>query len=190
MTGKLSKPEKGPGPGTGTARFIVWVAEGFGVGRIPFAPGTWGSLLGIVWFVLLLLPSHMGIFVTGISLSVADSIWICGRAEAEMGRNDPPSLVLDEVVAMPLCFVFWVIGVWRSSGSFPGPGDFFSNAHLFPSAGVFLAFRLFDIWKPYPIRNAQAWPGGWGVVMDDLLAAALVNLLVAVIWVVKGPVGF
>ena len=64
------------------------------------------------------------------------------------------------------------------TGEFPGPARFFQLAALPGTLGVLALFRLFDIWKPWPVRQSQALPGGWGVVVDDLLAALYAALLV------------
>ncbi len=59
--------------------FLLWLAQGFGVGRIPMAPGTFGSLLGVAWFALLLLPSNLWFFLGGMFFGVAASIRLCQR---------------------------------------------------------------------------------------------------------------
>ena len=154
---------------------LLWIAQGFGSGRIPFAPGTFGSLVGLGWFaVLMALPSALSI--QGFLLGVAISIWSSGRAEQTLGQKDPGSVVIDEIAAMPLCFASWIIlEVWRSQ-SWPPLPVFLTGAGLWRTCGLFLAFRLFDIWKPWPIRASQSLRGGWGITVDDLLAAGYANL--------------
>jgi len=126
--------------------------------RLP-APGTWGSLAGLLYFTVFfagrygvigtLLLSAIGIYV---------AIGICGEAEFRLGRRDPGEVILDEFVVMPLCFLGWPV-----------------LAANLPNWLIFLAgfglFRLFDIIKPFGIKRLQTLPGGWGVVMDDLAAA-------------------
>ena len=85
-------------------------------------------------------------------------------------------MVLDEIVAMPLCFTGWLAVEALRRHSWPGPGYF--SAHWLSSVGVFALFRLFDIAKPWPVRQSQALAGGWGVTIDDVLAAVYVNLVV------------
>lgn len=127
------------------------LARFFGVGRLPWAPGTWASAaaLPIFWF---LLPQP---FLHGLVLVVLTAVGIpaCTEAEKEAGERDPNHVVLDEVAGMGTA----LLGV---------PQD--------PQMAVvaFLLFRLFDIWKPYPIRGLQDLPGGWGIMLDDLLAGA------------------
>lgn len=158
-------------------RYVVWLAEGFGIGRIRFAPGTFGSLAGFVWFALLL-AGPAWLFFLGAPAVALLAVWICGWAESLLGRPDPPSVVLDEIVAVPLCFCFWAANEWVKAGSLPHAGQFFATNWLIALA-VFAAFRLFDIWKPWPIRQSQRLPGGWGVVVDDVLAAVYVNVVMA-----------
>jgi phosphatidylglycerophosphatase A len=163
----------------------LWIAQGFGVGRIPFAPGTFGSIVGLLWFALLLAAGRLVIFAAGTLLGLAVSVWLCGFAEKVLNQKDPSSVVLDEIAAMPVCFSSWLgVYVWKT-GALPGPGYFFSKTNWLLTIGVFAAFRLFDIWKPWPVRHSQELPGGWGITIDDLLAAIYVSLLMLIlkIWI-------
>jgi phosphatidylglycerophosphatase A len=157
---------------------ILWVAQGFGVGRIPFAPGTAGSLVGLLWFALLLLSGNLWVFVGGMAAGLAASVWLCGAAEKILKQTDPPSVVLDEIAALPVCFVFWVGILFHQTGQLPAPAYFFLQETLPITVGVFFAFRIFDILKPWPAGQSQKLPGGLGVTMDDVLAAAYVNAFV------------
>jgi phosphatidylglycerophosphatase A len=151
-----------------------WIAQGFGVGRIPFAPGTFGSVVGLLWFILLLSAGNIWIWIAGTAAGVAVSVWLCGAAERQLKKKDPPSVVLDEIAAIPVCFGSWVGAyVWKS-GALPSPTYFFSKPHWLFTIGILAAFRLFDIWKPWPVRQSQQLPGGWGVTIDDILAAVYV----------------
>ena len=156
---------------------ILFLAQGFGVGRIPFAPGTFGSVAGMVWFVLLLLTRNFWIYLSGAVLGVGLSIWVCGMAESILKRKDPPSVVLDEIVAIPFCFLPWVAGEWLRKHTLPSPGLFFTAHTWLTTVAIFILFRVLDIAKPWPIRQSQRLPGGWGVTVDDLLAAGYVALL-------------
>lgn len=163
----------------------LWIAQGFGVGRIPFAPGTFGSLLGLAWFGLLVLPGRLWILLLGVGLSAAVSVWLCGFAEKLLGRKDPGSVVLDEVVAIPLCFLSWIgLRLWKT-GAMPSFDYFFSKSNGLTLLGVVALFRWFDIWKPWPVRQSQVLPGGWGITVDDLLAALYVNLVVLTVGIWK-----
>lgn len=125
--------------------------------KLP-APGTWGSVAGLLYFTVFLYPAgvvgNLIFSAIGSYLAVA----LCGEAEFRLGRKDPGEVILDEFVAMPLCFLGWPVLV--------GP---------LPAWAIFLLgfglFRLFDIVKPFGIRKLQDLPAGWGVVVDDLAAA-------------------
>jgi phosphatidylglycerophosphatase A len=155
---------------------ILFVAQGFGTGRIPKAPGTFGTLVGVGWFALLNSSGHAWVFGAGALLGLAASVWLCGRAESLLGEPDPGSVVLDEIAAFPLCFalpVMWL--TWKSDGGLAPLGQFY---HQWPHwLWTYVAFRVFDIWKPWPVRQSQRLPGGWGVTADDVFAALYVNVL-------------
>jgi phosphatidylglycerophosphatase A len=155
----------------------LFVAQGFGIGRIPFAPGTFGSLLGLVWFAMLIATGNFWAYLAGCIEGIAFSIWLCDDAEKILGETDPGSVVLDEIIAIPFCFLPWVANVWWSSGTLPGVEFFFSGSALLMTLGLVVLFRVFDIWKPWPIRQIQHLPGGWGVTVDDLLAAVYVAVI-------------
>lgn len=128
------------------------------LGRKLPAPGTWGSLAGLLYFLVFFF--EVG-FVTNLIFSAIGAylaVALCGEAEFRLARRDPGEVVLDEFVAMPLCFLGWRALI--------GP--------LPPWAVLlvgFALFRLFDIVKPFGIRRLQRLPAGWGVVVDDLAAA-------------------
>ena len=162
---------------------VLWVAQGFGVGRVPFAPGTFGSLVGVLWFLALLAPGRPWIFCAGVIASVPLSVWLCGVAGKILRQNDPGSVVLDEIIALPFCFGGWLVWDWVRVGRWPAPDEFLTGRHGLMTVAIFVLFRVFDIAKPWPVRQSQALPGGWGVTVDDLLAALFVNLVV-VAWLV------
>ena len=145
---------------------IKFIATGFGAGYAPKMPGTAGSVLGIgVWLLIQLTGNSWAwiVFAAG----VLPVIWIAGTAERLFGQHDPQCVVIDEVVGMPLALVgiapvWWLVLIG------------------------FAAFRLFDIWKPFPIRQSQKLPGGWGIVVDDLLAGGVACAVThAIAWAVK-----
>jgi len=157
---------------------LLWIAQGFGAGRIPVAPGTFGSLAGLLWFALLLLAGNWIGFLAGTAAGLALSVWLCGVGEKALGQKDPASVVFDEIAAVPLCFIGWLgLVVWKT-GSWPAAEYFLSKQTAWVTLGVFAAFRFFDIVKPWPVRQSQALPGGWGVTVDDALAAVYVNMVV------------
>lgn len=154
-----------------STRLVVACATLGPLGRRLPAPGTWGSLAGLLYFTVLF-QGH-GVFATLLwsAIGAYVAVGICGEAEKRLGKTDPGEVVLDEFVAMPLCFLGWQ---W--------------TAQLWPKwavlLGGFALFRLFDILKPFGIRRLQALPRGWGVVADDVAAAlvACATLHIAV-WV-------
>jgi phosphatidylglycerophosphatase A len=161
-------------------KLVLFVAQGFGVGRIPFAPGTFGSVLGFGWFAVLLLSGRLWVVFAASALAAVLAVWLCGAAERILGQKDPGSVVLDEIVAIPFCFGSWVaLSVWHG-GALPTAVELFSQSNWPLVFFVFAAFRFFDILKPWPVRQSQALPGGWGVVVDDLLAGVYVALGVLV----------
>ena len=141
-------------------RLSTTLAVFFGVGRLPWMPGTWGSLAGL----LLALPflGKPWVLVAAVVALSAVAIPACTRAEKVLGEKDPSSVVVDEVV-----------GVWVALVAVPQPG---TEAGYDYAIMAFLLFRLFDVWKPFPWRKAQDLPGGWGIVVDDLGAGLYANL--------------
>jgi len=163
----------------------LWIAQGFGVGRIPVAPGTFGSVVGLGWLALLLLTGKFWLFVVGTVAGIALSVWLCGVGEQVLGQKDPQSVVLDEITAIPVCFLGWVAMVAGKTGALPALEVFFSGRGWLQVLGVFALFRFFDVLKPWPVRQSQSLPGGWGVTVDDVLAAVYVNLAVLAVYAGK-----
>ena len=161
-------------------RFPLWLAQGAGLGRLPAAPGTWGSLAGLVWFLALVATGHLAIYLAGTLLGILLSAWACGCAERTLRTTDPKCVVLDEIVAMPVCCLAWLGWHLIDQGRFPELTHFF---HFTTGLGlllVFLAFRVLDIAKPWPVHRVERISGGWGITLDDLAAAVYVNLLILV----------
>jgi phosphatidylglycerophosphatase A len=166
--------------------FLLWLAQGFGIGRIPVAPGTFGSVVGLAWFAVLLLAGNIWLFLIGCLIGLALSVWLCGAGEKILKAKDPGSIVFDEIAAIPICFIGWIaIHLWKV-GSFPPPEYFFSKQNILPTIGVFAAFRFFDVLKPWPVRQSQSLSGGWGVTVDDALAAVYVNVVALAILFLTG----
>ena len=165
---------------------ILWLAQGFGIGRLPRAPGTFGSMVGLGWFVLLLSAGSPILFLLGLAVSLPISVWFCGAAEKILQKTDPGSVVLDEIIALPFCFAGWMAVLYFQKGLWPSPGFFFGPEKWPATLGIFLLFRFFDVAKPWPVRQSQSLRGGWGVTVDDLLAAGYVNVVVLAVLAVKG----
>ena len=169
-----SDPSHSPG-----TRFSlrVFIAEGFGVGKIPFAPGTFGSFAALLWFALLVWTGNFWTYLALAVEGIAFSLWLCDDAEKITGKEDPSSVVLDEIVAIPFCFLPWVAMEWWRNDTLPSVAYFFSGRAIWLTLAIVVLFRIFDIWKPWPVRQSQSLPGGWGVTVDDLLAAVYVAIL-------------
>ncbi len=149
-----------------------WVALGFGSGLAPWAPGTVGTLWA--WASYLVFETWLSPAAWGavILLSLPLGIWACTRTAQHMGVADPGSIVWDEVVAFWL--VLWVVM----------PAGFWMQVLAF---GL---FRYFDAAKPGPVRwadqhfklqpgQAIGWRQGWGILLDDLVAALCTLLTLA-----------
>lgn len=158
----------------------LWIAQGFGIGRIPVAPGTFGSLPGLAWFALLVSLGNVWWFSAGVIGGFFVSVWLCGEGEKILQQKDPGSVVLDEITAIPLCFAGWLVVIAMKTGGWPGCGFFFTNGRWRWTLLIFAAFRAFDVVKPWPVKQSQRLPGGWGITVDDFLAAIYVSVVTAV----------
>ena len=161
---------------TAARTVILWVAQGFGSGRCPIGPGTAGSFVGVGWLLILLWTGSFWLFAVGSAAAVFVSVWVCGEAEELIGRTDPPSVVLDEIIAVPLCYAGWVGWMWSKEHALPRPLSLFDSSTWLLTVALLILFRIFDIWKPWPVFQSLSLPGGWGITVDDVLAAIYVNL--------------
>lgn len=151
-------------------KLVLFVAEGFGSGRLPVAPGTFGTVVGFAWIYLILLPECLWLYLAGIVIGFFASVWIGGRAETLLGKSDPGSIVIDEITALPLVFLPAVI--WTAQEGAPHSfSHYITRTNILIPVIAFLAFRLFDVAKPFGIRKVQSVHGGWGLTLDDFLAA-------------------
>lgn len=158
----------------GAPRWAWWTATGLGSGRLRPAPGTWGSLAGLAaWCLLTPLLAAPGSWMAEILFLAAPlaMTWLAvaasDRVVAETGEKDPGYIVADEWAG--LWIALWPVR-WEIAGDLP---RFFQAGgwRLLPVLVIpFLAFRLFDIWKPWPIKQIQVLPGGGGIVADDVVA--------------------
>jgi phosphatidylglycerophosphatase A len=140
------------------------ISTWFGCGYSPKAPGTVGSAAAIA--IAILIEHYAGwkppAFAALAAIVSAPAIWAAGVAARQAGVEDPQFVVVDEVVGQWLALAGARTLNWKSF------------------LAAFVLFRLFDIWKPFPIRQLESLPGGWGIVADDLMAgvyAALVLFL-------------
>ncbi len=144
----MTEPRAGP---------PVWIATCGGSGYFPVAPGTAGAALGLAlvvglghlpfsrpWLITLLAALTLCLFALG--------VWAASHAERFFGRKDPGQVVIDEVVGQMITFLARPEVRWK-----------------WLAAG-FLLFRALDVIKPFPARRAEQLPGGWGIMVDDVVA--------------------
>lgn len=149
-----------------TDQIVLFLACGCGLGWVPWAPGTFGSLGGLVLVYGLSWLPLWGQIATEIAVIVV-GVWLCTRAGQILGVTDPGSVVWDEIAAFPIVF---------------------AGVALTPTTAVlgFLWFRLFDISKPFPVNRLERFPAGWGVMADDLMAGVYATAgLHATIWLLS-----
>jgi len=132
-----------------------WIASGCGSGLVPRAPGTVGSLAALLpWLGLRLLPLPAYLLVLAAAFVLG--VWACGRAARRVGLHDPGAFVWDEFVGQWLALLPVLAGPWWGV------------------ALGFALFRLFDVWKPWPVGWAdRRLHGGLGVMADDVLAGLM-----------------
>ncbi|MCX7817833.1 MAG: phosphatidylglycerophosphatase A [Kiritimatiellae bacterium] len=134
-----------------------WLASGLGLGRIPWMPGTFGTLPGVL-LVAGVWPRLTGRLWASVAVALLLpllGVALCGAAERQLGRKDDRRIIADEFLSFPLAMVglpvgldtWWVVVI------------------------AFFAFRFFDVLKPWPARACERLAGGWGVVLDDVVAA-------------------
>jgi len=160
----------------------------FGVGYIPLAPGTWGSAVGVAIYLLFLsVETNLGIYFVHKGWSAEQitawihavniiiflvfclvGVWASGRATRLFQNKDPQKVVVDEVIGQLLVFMFVPFAL-----------------HWYYVVAGFLLFRLFDIWKPYPIDSLQNLPAGIGVCADDILASVYAGTCLALFYAVR-----
>jgi len=171
----------------GIIDYIALALTTFGVGYIPGAPGTYGSVVGVAIYHFIgmhlaeaaehglrigtnpahITSFHFALVAITMSLFVLAGIWASTRTIPIFGTHDPHQAVVDEVMGQIITFLF-----------IP-----FTLSIPLIIAG-FLLFRLFDIWKPYPIDDLQQLPGGLGICADDLVAGVYAGICLSVIYAV------
>jgi phosphatidylglycerophosphatase A len=139
-------------------RAVLFLATGFFIGTVPFAPGTFGSIIGLpICFLISRLDILIGVICT--VLFILFAIWVAAAAEKVLRKRDAGEIVIDEIAGLIVTFM----------------GLPFTLKIVI--AG-FIIFRTFDILKPFPIRFLEKKvAGGSGVVLDDVLAGLYGNLI-------------
>lgn len=161
----------------GISDYFSLAVTTFGVGYFPLAPGTWGSAVAVaIYLGVSRLVTSAGI--SGVLLNAAMiaallgftmlGIWASGRSIPLLGSEDPSQAVVDEVVGQLIVFLFVPFGI-----SWP-----------LVLAG-FVLFRLFDIWKPYPVRRFESLPGGFGICVDDIVAGIYGGVCLAAVYAIS-----
>jgi phosphatidylglycerophosphatase A len=200
-----AKPEKRP-------RFALFIATATGLGYLPKAPGTWGSLAGLMlafvpWWafeglmrVVIFAKRRNGSFYFVVSARHWDpflwaqivlailvgviGVWSANSAAEFWHQKDPQQVVIDEVSGQHLALVLGcsVPVWWRTVSEYPWNGFPFGLVTVRSPLNWkylllgFILFRLFDIWKPFPARQAESLPGGWGIMTDDWVAGIYASL--------------
>lgn len=135
---------------------VMFLATGGHIGRIPFASGTFGSLVGIPLVILFSMADWPVAALLNVLL-ILFAVWVAHQAENLMQTKDPGCIVIDEIAGM--CVTMLAVPLTIATGI----------------AGFFL-FRVFDVIKPPPARQLEkSLKGGWGVVMDDVIAGIMAN---------------
>ncbi len=136
---------------------ITFLATGCCIGKVPFAPGTAGTIVGVLLYLLLEPLSHFMYAVTVIAFIFMAS-WVATRAQDILSEQDPQEVVIDEVAGFLVTMAFHRSDIWMLLGGF-------------------VIFRVFDIVKPFPIRWIERrFLSGWGIVLDDVAAGVYANI--------------
>ena len=140
---------------------VMFLATGCYIGNISFAPGTFGSVFGLLaCFFLSKIDFSIAVLLT--LIFILSAIWIAGEAEKILGEEDPGCIVIDEIA-----------GIILTLSGLP--------FNITSMIAGFLVFRALDILKPYPIRLLEnKFSGGIGIVLDDVVAGILSNVILRV----------
>jgi phosphatidylglycerophosphatase A len=150
-------------------RAVIFLATGLLIGNVPFAPGTFGSLIGLP-LAFLLSRLNLLLSVSFILLFVFFAIAVASAAEKILSKKDPAKIVIDEIAGLMVTFA----GLPFNLGT---------------AIAGFIIFRAFDILKPFPIRALERKvPGGGGVVLDDVLAGIYANLILRLAFYIAGVI--
>jgi len=157
-----------------------------GVGYFPIAPGTWGSLLAVGFYLILhnawfphsdiprgsFVRSYLAVQVIVIIAVTLIGIWAASRTERVLRIKDPGKVVIDEVAGQLIALLPVAARTWR-----------FGDAMMVTAA--FILFRFFDIVKPYPARKFESLHGGLGIMLDDTIAGVYAAIIVTILVVIR-----
>lgn len=146
-------------------KLVKIIVTFFYLGYVPFMPGTFGALAGVIIFIFLGRNSAM--YVISAILITFIGFLFCGLGEKVFFKKDPACIIIDEVSGMLICFCFLPVT-------------------LFNVITGFILFRIFDIFKPFYIKRVERIKGSAGIMLDDLLAAGYVVILLQVIQYCRG----
>jgi phosphatidylglycerophosphatase A len=163
---------------TPAPRFAYIIGTVAGLGYVRPGPGTWGSFVGLIIYALIAgaagtwtfsqrLPAGIAALALGVTVVISLlGIWAAGRVEEHSTKKDPQFVIVDEVSGQMLAYSIALAPLnWK---------------YLLLG---FILFRVFDITKPVPARQAEKLPGGWGIMADDWVAALFAA---ALLWVARG----
>jgi len=196
-------------------RLALAIATALGTGYVPKAPGTFGSVVGLIVAILthplscltlvgaaffqgglgidtpevrghapglILVPPIIAVLVVG-----ALGVWSSSRVAAYAGVKDPPHIVVDEVSGMHLTLILGIMPLWMPAHFMAGEDvsvfalfSAFSLLNWKYLLSAFVLFRIFDIWKPWPVKQLEKLPRGWGIMADDWMAGLYAAILLQV----------
>lgn len=133
------------------------------------APGTNGTVVGLALYTVVFFPLGFGSELLLTAILAVLAVILCDEGERRLQKRDPGEVIIDEVIAVPLCFIGMKAQMIDSG-----------FVWLYMIGGFFL-FRMFDVLKPFGINRLQKYPGGLGVVLDDLAAAVATNITLRVL---------
>ena len=154
-------------PGCLMRAITLLAATGAGVGYLPWVPGTFGPCLAIPFSLALNQLATQSFYSALVALAgfTAFAIWLSGKASAILGLKDPQVIVIDEIAGFLIA-------------------NFLNQPKLSSLILAFILFRFFDIVKPFPAAKAERLPGGFGIVLDDVVAGlyVIVTLYMLACW--------
>lgn len=144
-----------------------WFSTVLKIGYLPIAPGTWGSLVAVVIWFLIIESTSTITFIIAIIIIFILGVYTSSITERHLAQKDPSIIVIDECVGQWIALLFL-------------------TKSLLWGLVAFALFRLFDIWKPYPIKALDKMPSGWGIMLDDVFAGVYALLVISVlrVWII------